>query len=323
LWRLGIVAAARQPDYDEGTMLDETGGPSVRRIALGARLRQLREANGISRKDAGDLIRGSESKITRMELGKVSFKERDVSDLLTLYGVVEPAERAPLLSLLTQANQRGWWRSFTDVMPDWFHSYVGLETSASLIRVYETQFIPGLLQTEEYARAVITRGGDDLDATTVDRRISARMNRQALLARPEPPRVWAVIDEAALQRPLAEPVVMCQQLEHLIALDERPNITIQVIALDSDSYPAEGGAFTMLRFADPEVPDVVYLEHLTGASYLDRAEDVARYMHMMNNLCLSGTKPGETAEAIRAVAARHASRGATGHRAQRPDGETA
>ena len=149
----------------------------VRRILLGSQLRRLREAKGISREDAGYTIRASESKISRMELGRVSFKERDVTDLLSLYGVEDAAERDALVTLVREANQSGWWHSFSDAMPNWFQTYVGLEEASALIRLYEVQFVPGLLQTEGYMRALMTLNRPSLDRSEVDRRISVRMNR--------------------------------------------------------------------------------------------------------------------------------------------------
>src|SRR5436305_526778 len=154
------------------------GGPTVLRILLGTQLRRLREAKGVTREDAGWEIRGSESKISRMELGRVGFKERDVADLLTLYGVHDPTERDALLNLARQANNPGWWHRYSDVLPTWFQSYLGLESSAALIRTYEVQFVPGLLQTPDYARAVIQLGHRRAPTDEVDRRVSVRMTRQ-------------------------------------------------------------------------------------------------------------------------------------------------
>jgi len=286
--------------------LQRASGPIVRRVVLGTQLRRLREAKGISREDAGYRIRASESKISRLELGRVGFKERDVADLLTLYGVTDEKERSVLLELARQANEPGWWQGFTDVMPGWFQPYVGLEEAAIMIRTYELQFIPGLLQTEDYARAVITRGSQAGGADVVERRVRARMSRQAIFERSDPPRVWAVIDEAALRRPVAGPAVMQGQLERLITLSENPNITIQVIPFSVGSHPAEGGAFSILRFGDPDITDVIYLEHLTGARFLDKPEDITRYMLVMDNLALKSTTPHDTAKVIEKIAALHA-----------------
>ncbi|MCM3882767.1 helix-turn-helix transcriptional regulator [Frankia sp. R82] len=286
--------------------LQRAGGPVVRRVVLGTQLRRLREAKGISRVDAGYSIRASESKISRLELGRVSFKERDVADLLTLYGVIGESERLPLLELAREANEPGWWQGFTDVMPGWFQPYLGLEEAAILIRTYELQFIPGLLQTMDYARAVVA-GGRRLDgADVIERRVQARMSRQAIFERPDPARVWAIIDEAALRRRVAGPAVMLEQFEHLLVLNANPNITIQVIPLSAGPHPAEGGSFSILRFGEPDVADVVYLEHLTGAIYLDKPDDVTRYTLAMDNLALKSAAPDDTAKVIERIASYHA-----------------
>ncbi len=270
----------------------------MRRILLGSQLRRLREDRGISREDAGYSIRASESKISRLELGRVSFKERDVADLLTLYGVTDEDERAPLLSLVREANQPGWWHNYTDVLPGWFQPYIGLEEAAALIRTYEVQFIPGLLQTEDYARAIMTQGHKGLTAKAVERRISVRMNRQRLLMRPDHPRLWVVVDEAALRRPIGGPKVMRAQLEYLATLMERPNLTFQIMPFLFGVHAAEGGAFSILRFPEEDLPDIVYLEQLGGAIYLDKREDVDRYMEAMNRLCLDSLPPASTADVI-------------------------
>jgi hypothetical protein len=203
-----------------------------------------------------------------------------------------------LLGLLREANRIGWWYSVTDVLPGWFESFIGLETAAKLIRTYEIQFIPGLLQTEDYARAVIAQGNGrgGVSVETVDRRIGVRMSRQEILNRPDPPRLWAVVDEAAIRRRIGGPAVMRAQLKHLIAAMEQPNIVIQVIPFASGGHVAEGGAFSILRFPEPDVPDVVYLEHLTGAAYLERRDDVDRYEEVMNRLSVDSAPPDKSAQ---------------------------
>jgi transcriptional regulator with XRE-family HTH domain len=278
------------------------GGSTVRRILLGSQLRRLREGRGISREDAGYSIRASESKISRMELGRVSFKERDVADLLTLYGVTEEADRAPLLDLVREANEPGWWQHLSGVLPTWFQPYMGLEEAAALIRTYEIQFIPGLLQTEDYARAVIMQG-NPVSTGAVERLVSARMNRQRVLTRPDAPRVWVVVDEAALRRPIGGSKVMRAQLEHLITLIGRPNFTLQVVPFNVGGHAAEGGAFSILRFSEPDLPDVVYLEYLTGATYLDRQEDVDCYSAVMSQLALDSAPPDDTIKMINRILA--------------------
>jgi Domain of unknown function (DUF5753)/Helix-turn-helix domain len=260
------------------------GGPTVRRILLGSQLRRLREAREVTRDQAGYSIRASESKISRMELGRVPFKERDVADLLTLYGVTDEAERAPLLALANAASVPGWWHRYSDVLADWFQPYLGLEEAASIVRTYEVQFVPGLLQAPGYARAVITAGHPGAPAADIDRRVAMRMARQKVLTRPAPPRLWAVIDEAALRRPIGGTDVMRGQLQALIEKIRLDNIIVQVMPFRFGGHAAECGAFSILRFPEPDVPDVVYLEHLTSAIYLDKRHDVDRYLQTMERL---------------------------------------
>lgn len=238
------------------------GGPTVLRIMLGANLRRLREARGITREDAGWQIRASESKISRMELGRVSFKERDVADLLSYYGLPDGAERERLLSLARDASAPGWWHRYSDVLPSWFQPYIGLESAASLIRNYEVQFVPGLLQTRDYARAVIglEYGRSPAD---VERRLEVRMTRQSVLHRPDPPQLWAVVDEAALRRPVGGKAVLRQQILALIEATALPHVQVQIVPFGIGGHAAHGGAFSILRFAEPDLPDVVYVEQLT------------------------------------------------------------
>jgi transcriptional regulator with XRE-family HTH domain len=271
------------------------GGPTVLRIQLGAQLRRLRESRGISREDAGWEIRASGSKISRMELGRVSFKERDVADLLTLYGVADQGQRAGLLSLARQANTPGWWQQFGDILPPWFQSYLGLEAAASLIRTYEVQFVPGLLQTADYARAVIRLGHGAASPNELDRRIELRTARQQVLRRPDPPQLWAVIDEAVLRRPIGGPDVMQGQIEALIEASRQPNIRLQIIPFHAGGHAAAGGPFAILRFPDPELPDVVYVELLNSAVYLEKRDDVDEYAIAMEQVCIEAEPPNQTA----------------------------
>ena len=276
-----------------------SSGPTALRILLGAHLRRLREAQGVSREDAGWEIRSSESKISRMELGRVGFKERDVADLLSLYGVDDPDERDRLRDLARQANSPGWWHRYGDVLPSWFQSYLGLEASAALIRTYEVQFVPGLLQTEGYARAVVRLGHGRARPEEMDRRVALRMQRQAILDRPGPAQLWAVVDEAVLRRPIGGTEVMRTQLEALLEATSRPTVRLQIVPFGAGGHSAAGGAFTILRFPDQELPDVVYLEQLTSALYLDKRDDVEHYLAAMERLCVEADPPGGTAETLR------------------------
>ncbi|GAA0278166.1 helix-turn-helix transcriptional regulator [Actinomadura nitritigenes] len=286
-----------------GRLIDypRRGGPTVLRILLGAQLRRLREERGISTEQAGYEIRGSHSKISRMELGRVGFKERDVSDLLTLYGVNDPAERAPLLELAKEANTPGWWHRYGDVLPSWFEVYLGLEEAASLLRTYELQFVPGLLQTEDYAHAVVRLGYSDASDEEVERRVQLRTTRQRRFTSPGAPTLWAVLDEAVVRRPLGGRDVMRRQLQHLIAMSELPNVTLQIVPFGAGGHAAAGGPFTILRFAEPGLSDVVYLEQLTSALYLDKPTDVDTYMRAMNNLCITAARPDDTGRLLTGI----------------------
>ncbi|ASU84720.1 XRE family transcriptional regulator [Nocardiopsis gilva YIM 90087] len=277
------------------------GGPTVLRILLGTQLRRLRQAKGISREDAGYEIRASHAKISRLELGQVKFKERDVADLLTLYGVTAQEERDALLTLARQANTPGWWHKYSDVLPSWFEVYIGLEEAAAVIRTYELQFVPGLLQAEEYARAVIMlgHGGDPVEE--VDHRVRLRMTRTERLTGPNPPKLWAVVDEAALRRPIGGPATMRAQIEHLIEMATLPNITLQIIPFHKGGHSAAGGPFSILRFTESDLPDVVYLEQLTSAVYFDKPDDTDRYMEVMDRLCLEALSAPESARYLATI----------------------
>ena len=274
------------------------GGPTVLRMLLGAHLRRLREARGVSREDAGWEIRSSESKISRMELGRVGFKERDVDDLLTLYGLEDDDERTRLLALARDANNPGWWHRYGDVLPGWFQSYLGLEASASLIRTYEVQFVPGLLQSRDYARAVVLLGHGRASLEEVERRVNLRLARQELLTRERAPSLWAVVDESVLRRPIGGLDVMRGQLEALIEATKLPNVRLQVVPFHVGGHAAAGGAFSILRFPDDELPDVVYVEQLTSAIYLEKREDVEQYVAAMESLCVDAEQPGRTVELL-------------------------
>ncbi|WP_344213856.1 helix-turn-helix transcriptional regulator [Kribbella sancticallisti] len=273
---------------------------------LGGHLRRMRETAGISRADAGWQIRASESKVSRMELGRVGFKERDVNDLLDLYELKDPQERDRLMELARAANNPGWWSRYGDVMPSWFSNYVGLEVAAKLIRTYEVLFVPGLLQTEDYARAVVQLGKTYLPADEVDQRVALRVTRQQILTRPNPVRLWVVIDEAVLHRPVGGRETMREQIEYLMAVDKQPNITLQVMPFSKVGYPGAGGAFSILRFPEGDLPDVVYIEHAASALYLDKLEDLDEYAAIMEALTISAAPVSATqtllAEALERMA---------------------
>jgi len=273
-------------------------GPTVSRIVLGTQLRRLREAAGITREEAGHAIRASHAKISRLELGRVGFKERDVADLLTLYGVTGEAERADVLELMRQANTKVWWQQHSDLLPNWFETYLRLEQVARVIRTYQLQFVPGLLQSEEYARAVIGHG-HSRSTDELDRRVQLRMERQQMLHQPEAPHLWAVIDEAALTRPFGPTRVMRDQLRYLLEASAAPNIHVQVLPFRSGAHAAAGGSFSILRFAEPDLPDVVYLEQLTSAVYLDKRADVEDYVLIMERVTVQAETPAQSRDTLR------------------------
>jgi transcriptional regulator with XRE-family HTH domain len=277
------------------------GGPTVQRMLVGTQLRRLRTEAGLSREQAGEAIRASEWKIHRLENGQVGFKDRDIIDLLRLYGVTDPTEIAEFVALAREANSPGWWQHYGDVLPPWFRTYVDLESVATLIRTYEGQFVPGLLQTDDYMRAVVQGAHLEESAEEVGRRVRLRMARQILLTREQPPRLWAVLDEAALRRPVGGREVMRGQLERLIEATKLPNVTLQVLPFRAGAHPAMQGAFSILRFADRELPDLVYLEHLTNAVYLDKRDEVERYLDVMELLCVQSEPPARTVELLERI----------------------
>ena len=277
---------------------DELRGPTVLRMILGTQLRRLREAADVTPDQAGYEIRASRSKISRMEHGRVGFKDRDVADLLTLYGITDEQMRVRMLASVRHANAPGWWSKYGDLLPDWFEEYLGLEGAASVIRTFELQFVHGLFQTEAYARAVTLLGHKTAPADEIDRRVSLRLKRQDIVTSPEPPQVWSVMDEAVLRRSVGGRAVMRAQLERLAEVASLPQVTIQVVPFGGGGHAAAGGSFTILRCAEPELPDVVYLEQLTSALYLDGREDVDHYREVMNELSTQALTPDLTARVL-------------------------
>ncbi|MFJ1457984.1 helix-turn-helix domain-containing protein [Nocardia sp. N2S4-5] len=276
-------------------------GPTALRIAVGGQLRKLREQCGITREAAGEHIRGSHAKISRLELGRTGFKERDIRDLLSLYGVNDPEERESFLELVRTANRPGWWHRDSDLLPQWFETYIGLEHAAHSIRTFEAQLIPGLLQTEAYTRAVVELGHEEGEAA---RRVELRLRRQEVLDRPGAPTLWAIVDETVLHRPVGGNAVLREQLEHLVEMSERPNVTLQVLPYAAGGHAAVGSSFAILRFAEQELPDIVYIEQLTSALYLDRSQDLDLYRRVMDRLSIQAEPPEKSRQLMKAAAAR-------------------
>ena len=277
-------------------MPEATEGPTVLRILLGTQLRRLRESRGISAQAAAKAIRGSESKISRIELGRNSIREIDVLDLLTFYGV-GAVEREQLLTLAEQANRPGWWHRFNDILPDWFQSYVGMEEAATSIRVYEPQLIPGLLQIPTYTAAVLALC--DIPLGEAERHVILRKERQRRFTEGRL-KLWAIVEETALRRPVGSMEILCDQLRYLLSLSDRPNFTLQVIPSGTGSHAVTSG-FTILRFAEPDLPDVAYLEHLTSALYFDKKSEVDRYLLAMERLSVVAAKPSQTTSILTRV----------------------
>lgn len=269
---------------------------AVPRIALGVRLRQLRKAGQISRATAGDAIRASASKISRLELGRVRCQIRDVQDLLCLYGA-DQEQRREILALADQACAPHWWQPYSEFVPDWFGPYLNLEQAAILIREYESQFVPGLLQTAAYAEAVCRLAPTDPDE--VARRVELRTRRQQkTLDQPDGPVLWTVIDEAVLHRPIGGRDTMRAQLQHLLEAAQRPKVTLSVMPLRACGHTAARGTFSILRFAEPELHDIVYLEQLNSSIYLERRPDVEFYARVFDQLADISALPSDTEDLV-------------------------
>jgi len=289
----------RRPDAEPAPQDEPSreGVTAIRRILLGSLLRRLREGRGVGLREAGGHIRATEAKISRIEGGRVPFKERDVADLLTLYGVEDEAERTRVFELLREANRLGWWRGFGQALPPWFEAFVGLESAATLVRTYEVQFVPGLLQCPEYAVAALS-ADRTLSPQERSRRVELRLRRQLVLEQPDAPQLSVVLDEAAVRRLLGGRDTMNAQIRRLIELAGRPAVTIRLLPYSAGVHAAEGGAFTLLRFAGQGLPDVVYLEHLTGAQYIEKPQYVESYVAAMDRISADALSPEQTVAAL-------------------------
>ena len=281
------------------TALTGAGNPAVLRILLGAQLRRLREGRRITLEEAGNVIRASHSKMSRLESGRVAFKDRDIVDLFIHYGVTDRAQIETLRVVATRANSRGWWHDYADILPAWFEEYISLEEAAARIRGYEVQFVPGLLQTEEYARAVTLLAYSN--PKEISRRVSLRMARQARLSGADPVSLGMVLDEAALMRPIGGSSVMRAQLKHLIEMSQRPNVTIQILPFKVGGHAAAGGPFSVLHFAESDLSDIVYLEQLATAQYHEKADIVGKYLAVMERLRVEAATPADSTKRLRAI----------------------
>jgi transcriptional regulator with XRE-family HTH domain len=294
-----VVPGGEPPVHD---LANSSVDAVVLRMLLGTQLRRLREAAGITPERAGAEIRGSRSKISRMETGRVRFKLRDVADLLTLYGVTDEELYAQFLELARRSAQPDWWAKYSGILPDWFETYLGLESAASTIRSFEIQFVPALFQTEDYARTVTRLGYQVASQAEIEHRVALRLKRQDLLARANPPRIWSVMDESVLRRPVGGPAVLRAQFQRLIEVAAMPQVTIQVLPFVQAGQAGESGSFTLLRFEERDLPDVVYIEQLTSAIYLEQRPDAERYMEVMDQLGGIALTPAATTRFIQQIA---------------------
>ena len=294
-----VVPGGETPDAG---LEESQAEASVLRMLLGTQLRRLREAAGIPVDKAGYEIRASRSKLSRMETGRVGLKLRDIEDLLTLYGVVDEEQRVNVLALAKRSREPEWWAQYNDILPGWFETYLALESAASVIRSFETQFVPGLLQTEEYARAVTRLGHQTAPEQEIERRVSLRLRRQEVLARRQPPRFWAIVDEAALRRPIGGAAVMREQLRHLVHAARRPGVRLQVVPFARGGHAGASGSFSILRFQERDLPDVVYIEQLTSSVYLDQRSDVEHYLEVVDRLSSEALPPADTISFIEQAA---------------------
>lgn len=264
-------------------MADGRTAPTVGQMVLGLRLRDLRERADCSFAEAAAALSVNSTTVRRMEKAEVGLKPPYVEKLLKTYGVPE-AEISSFLFLVDEANQPGWWHRFRDVLPSWFSLYVSLEGEAGLIRAYEPHCVPGLLQTEDYAGALLRTGFPNASEEELGRRVALRMERQELLRRPDAPRLWVLLEEQVVRRHVGEPAVMRAQIDRLIESTAMPNVTVQVIPFTAGPHPAMFGPFQLFRFDIPELPDIVYTESLSGAVYHDERAETAVYLEALDRL---------------------------------------
>jgi transcriptional regulator with XRE-family HTH domain len=276
--------------------------PTVRRRRLASELRALREAAKLTCEEVAEHLECSASKISRVETGRVSVSPRDVRDMLALYQV-DPAQLDSLVQLARESRQKGWWHAYSDTMQPRFATYIGLEDAAAEIRTYELNLIPGLLQTEDYARTVINAGNLTGTQEDVERRVALRMARQPmLLSGINPPQFWAVLDEGALHRTVGGQGLMRFQLDHLLEIADMPNVAVQVIPFTAGAHPGMGKPFVILSFPERADPDVVYLEDLTSTLYLEDVDEIDRYNVLFNHLRATALSFEESAALITTVA---------------------
>lgn len=279
------------------------GGPTVLRMILGRQLKALREKAGMTFDQAAEAIATSSYTIRRMERAEGGLRAMTVKSLLMAYGVTDVREIDAFLTLARDASKPGWWHSYNDVLPSWFTTFVGLEEAASMIRGYDPHWIPGLLQTGDYARASVRTGFPDASEDEVRRRVELRLARQHILSRPDPPRVWLILDENTLRRPAATtgPEIMRAQIDMLIEAAARPNIAVQVLPFAAGLHPAMYGPFRIFRFDAEEQPDIVYGETMTSAYYVDKPEETAAYIQALDRISAQAAPGGDTEKILRTI----------------------
>ncbi|MBQ1098883.1 helix-turn-helix domain-containing protein [Streptomyces sp. NPDC097107] len=281
-------------------MSERRAAATVGQVVLGRRLQELRETAGLKREEAAKVLRVAPATVRRMETAEVALKIPYVQILLTAYGVPTD-EVSAFVALAEEANRPGWWQRYHDVLPDWFSMYVSLEGAARIVRSYEPHFIPGLLQTEDYARSVLeagTIGNAGRDA--VERHVSLRMERQRLLEGADPPHLWVVMDETVLRRPVSiDGRVMRDQLDKLLELSTRDRVTLQVAEFEDGPHPGTYAPFTLFRFAEPELPDMVFTEYLTGALYLDSRAEVSAHLEVLDHMTARAASTQRTEKILR------------------------
>ncbi|MDT0480659.1 MULTISPECIES: helix-turn-helix domain-containing protein [Streptomyces] len=280
-------------------MSEPRSAPTVGQVVLGRRLLDLRERAGLKREEAARILRVAPATVRRMEMAEVGLKIPYLQLLLKAYGVSDQ-EAEDFVQLAEDANRPGWWQRFHDVLPGWFSMHVSLEGAAALIREYEPHFIPGLLQTEDYARGVLRSGAiGQTSPEDIERHVALRMERQGLLTRQDAPRLWVVMDETVLRRPVGGQEVMRAQIDKLLEATKLPNVTLQVAPFANGPHPGTYGPFVLFRFAVPELPDMVYSEYLTGAIYLDARVEVATHLEVMDRMAAQAATAHRTKEILR------------------------
>lgn len=292
---------------EEGCRVTTRKSPTARHRRLIAELGRLRERSGLARAQVAERIGTTDTTVWRYESGLSRPKVSDVIALLEVYGITG-AEKAELIDLAREARKRGWWHRHRQTLKPGFDSYIGLEAEASVLRTYEPQIVPGLLQTAAYARAIIEVTAMTSAPAEVDEKVEVRLSRQDLLTREDSPiRMLAVLDEAVLRREVGGPATMREQCRHLLRLGKLPNVEIRVLPFGAGAHAAMDGKFNLLEFPEPEDPDVVYLEQAASGLVLEYPEEVRRYTLMFGSLMAAALPNGESAGFVAALAKDEAS----------------